>query len=77
MGVLKSARIDQVDHGYVKSCYFRHYPIGDVDIKVQSDSARAQKESLRFIKIQSLWSIDISAAYLQSKDLKRDVFCES
>ena len=51
--------------------------------KEQSDSPTAQRESLRLflaaaanIGVQSLRSIDISAAYLQSDELNRDVFLE-
>ena len=51
--------------------------------KEQSDSPTAQRESLRLflsaaanIRVQSLRSIDISAAYLQSDELDRDVFLE-
>ena len=49
--------------------------------KAQSDSPTAQRESFRLflavaatIRIQALRSIDISAAFLQSDNLKRDVF---
>ena len=51
--------------------------------KEQSDSPTAQRESIRLflsaaanIRVQSLRSIDISAAYLQSDELNRDVFLE-
>ena len=49
--------------------------------KAQSDSPTAQRESFRLflavaatVKIEALRSIDISAAFLQSDNLKRDVF---
>ena len=51
--------------------------------KEQSDSPTAQRESLRLflataamINVKSLRSIDILAAYLQSEELKRNVFLE-
>ena len=51
--------------------------------KVQSDSPTAQKDSLRLflvmsalINIEVLKSIDISAAFLQAEDLKRNLYIE-
>ena len=51
--------------------------------KVQSDSPTAQKESFRLflamsalVNVESLRSIDISAAFLQAEQLRREVFIE-
>ena len=51
--------------------------------KVQSDSPTAQKDSLRLflsmsavINVDLLRSIDITAAFLQVEELKRDIFVE-